>query len=65
MNSPCQFSSAIHTNGSISDIIRFCYFESFLGVLANSITGLPLSLLDYLEAIELLNQRCRISPDAH
>ena len=53
-----QFCSAIHENNSISDIDKFSYLKTFLCDSAiATISGLSLSAVNYVPAIELLKGR--------
>ena len=55
-----SFSSAVRRNASLTNVDKFNYLRSLLDGLAldlNSITGLPLTELNYREAIEILSQR--------
>ena len=53
-----SFSSAVHKNASLTNVDKFNYLRSLLdGPALNSITGLPLTELNYKEAIEILTDR--------
>ena len=52
------FSLAVHKNASLTNVDKFNYLRSLLdGPALNSITGLPLTELNYKEAIEILTDR--------
>ena len=53
-----SFSSAVHKNASLTNVDKFNYLRSLLdGPALNSITELPLTELNYKEAIEILTNR--------
>ena len=53
-----SFSSAVHKNASLTNVDKFNYLRSLLdGPALNSITELPLTELNYKEAIEILTDR--------
>ena len=52
------FSSAVHKNASLTNVDKFNYLRTLLdGPALNSIIGLPLTELNYKEAIEILTDR--------
>ena len=55
-----SFSAAVHRNPSLTNADKFNYLRSLLDGLAldlNSLTGLPLTELNYKEATEILTER--------
>ena len=53
-----QYSVAIHTNGSLSDIEKFNYLRSYLTeTTGECIKGLSLTSANYQKAVEILNER--------
>ena len=55
-----SFSSPVHRNASLTNVDKFNYLRSLLDGLAhdlNSLTGLPLTQLNYKEATEILTER--------
>ena len=52
------FSSAVHKNASLTNVDKFNYLRTLLdGPALSSIIGLPLTELNYKEAIEILTDR--------
>ena len=53
-----QYSVAIHTNSSLSDIEKFNYLRSYLTeTTGECITGLSLTSANYQKAVEILKER--------
>ena len=52
------FKTAVHSNNSLSDVQKFTYLKAQLsGEAANSIEGLPLTESNYMQALNILEER--------
>ena len=53
-----SFSSAVHTNSSLTSVDKFNYLRSLLeGSAMQAITGLPLTEVNYNQAVQILTER--------